>query len=183
VRAATTARIALAEGLELPVHIDERLRDRELGVLERLTPWGVRARFPEEAARIKRIGKFYYRPPGGESWTDVALRLRSIYRDLEHDHLGARVLVVAHDAIVVLTRYIVEHLSEQEILKIEETRIGNCSLSRWRRVDGGAGVAPRENTAGSGEAERSSASRRGRLGAAMRPVEYNDTAHLDALRV
>ncbi|RAY16657.1 histidine phosphatase family protein [Actinomadura craniellae] len=149
-RALETARIALAELPDTPVlQIDERLRDRELGVLDRLTPAGVRARFPAEAARLARLGKFYHRPPGGESWADMALRLRSAYRDLDLDHPGGRVLVVAHDAVVVLTRYIVENRTEQEIMEIEKTPIVNCSISRWRR-------------------------RGGRLA----PVEYNDPSHL-----
>ena len=77
-RAVETARLAL--GAEAAVTIDERLRDRELGILDALTARGVDARLPQEAARRRWLGKFYYRPPGGEAWTDVALRLRSFLR-------------------------------------------------------------------------------------------------------
>ncbi|RFS82625.1 histidine phosphatase family protein [Actinomadura spongiicola] len=143
VRALDTAGIALAQtpyaapqapdGLRL--RVDERLRDREQGVLSGLTELGVRRRFPDEADRLRRLGKFYYRPPGGESWADLALRLRSFYRDLEAQAPGGRVLVVAHDVIVVMTRYLVEGLSEREVLEIEKTRVANASVSRWR-LDG-----------------------------------------------
>ena len=34
--------------------------------------------YPDEAKRRDLLGKFYYRPPGGESWADVALRIRSV---------------------------------------------------------------------------------------------------------
>lgn len=153
VRTLDTTRIVLMEmGEELGVHVDERLRDREVGVFDRLTPKGVRARFPDEAERKERIGKFYYRPPGGESWADVALRLRSVYNDIDLDHPGERVMVVAHDAIVVITRYIVERLSEHEVMEIEKTPVGNCSVSRWQRTQG-----------------------------ALRAVDYNDVAHLVGL--
>jgi broad specificity phosphatase PhoE len=92
VRALETARIAL-EGIDVgQIRFDERLRDRELGVLYGLTPKGVAARFPEEAARKERDGKFYYRPPGGEAWIDVALRLRVLLADLDREHPGGRVL-------------------------------------------------------------------------------------------
>lgn len=57
--------------------VDERLRDRELGILDLLTWQGVQELHPEEAARRRHLGKFSHRPPGGESWADVALRLRS----------------------------------------------------------------------------------------------------------
>ena len=68
---------ALAGGPAQP-HIDERLREREFGIFDRLTDIGIRERFPEEAAHKAMLGKFYHRPPGGESWADVILRLRSV---------------------------------------------------------------------------------------------------------
>ncbi|GLY89312.1 histidine phosphatase family protein [Actinoallomurus iriomotensis] len=136
VRAAETARIALAELDDLPVRYDERLRDRENGALYALTWRGITARFPEEAARKRLTGKFYYRPPGGESWADVALRLRSVLAEIQREHPDGRVLVVAHDAVVVLTRYIVERLSEKELLEIERTLVPNASLTLWARKDG-----------------------------------------------
>ncbi|MCD0482864.1 histidine phosphatase family protein [Streptacidiphilus sp. ASG 303] len=87
VRARQTAEHALAGfGAGLPVRYDERLRDRELGVLEMLTAAAIEVRHPEEAARRRRLGPLYYRPPGGESWADVALRVRSLLADLAgHD--------------------------------------------------------------------------------------------------
>jgi broad specificity phosphatase PhoE len=135
VRAAETARIALAEIGGPPVRYDERLRDRETGVLYPLTRRGIEARFPEEAARKRLVGKFYYRPPGGESWADVALRLRGALSDVERDHPDGRVLVVAHDAVVVLTRYVVERLSEREVLDIERTLVANGSMTMWARQE------------------------------------------------
>jgi probable phosphoglycerate mutase len=135
-RAAETARIAVAEIGDPPILYDERLRDRETGVLYALTWRGIAARYPEEAARKRRTGKFYYRPPGGESWADVALRLRAALSDIERDHPDGRVLVVAHDAVVVLTRYVVERLTEREVLEIERTLVANGSLTVWARRDG-----------------------------------------------
>src|SRR5438128_160449 len=50
VRAQQTARIALdAAGLHLPYRVDERIRDRELGILDALTGRGVRRFHAEEA--------------------------------------------------------------------------------------------------------------------------------------
>jgi len=54
---------------------DERLRDRDQGILEFLTRRAIITSYPAEAERRGRLGDFYYRPPGGESWADVALRL------------------------------------------------------------------------------------------------------------
>lgn len=41
---------------------DERLREREFGVLDRLTRLGIERRHPELAASRRLIGKFYFRP-------------------------------------------------------------------------------------------------------------------------
>jgi probable phosphoglycerate mutase len=135
-RTRQTAGLAL-EGTGIPMIVDERLRDRELGVLDLLTGRGVEARLPAEAARRKRLGKFYYRPPGGESWADVLLRLRAVLREVREDHPDGRVLLFAHEATVLLVRYLAERLSEEELMTVaRSTTIANTSISSWRRVDG-----------------------------------------------
>jgi broad specificity phosphatase PhoE len=132
-RTRQTAELALA-GTGIPAVVDERLRDRELGVLDLLTGRGVQARLPDEYARRARLGKFYYRPPGGESWADVLLRLRALLRELRADHPGGRVLLVGHEATVLLVRYLAETLSEAELMAVARaTAVANCSISTWRR--------------------------------------------------
>jgi broad specificity phosphatase PhoE len=133
-RTRQTAELALA-GLDIPAVVDERLRDRELGVLDLLTGRGVEARLPDEAARRRRLGKFYYRPPGGENWADVLLRLRMLLREVRQDHPGGRVLLFGHEATVLLVRYLAEHLSEDELMSVaRSSTIANTSISSWRRV-------------------------------------------------
>ncbi|MEU8242858.1 histidine phosphatase family protein [Actinoplanes missouriensis] len=134
-RTRQTAEIALA-GSDVPVVVDERLRDRELGVLDLLTARGVEARLPDEARRRARLGKFYYRPPGGESWADVLLRLRALLREVREDHPGGRVVLFAHEATVLMVRYLTEGLLEQELMELaHRTAVANCSVSSWR-LDG-----------------------------------------------
>ena len=135
VRAAETATIALdAAGLDLRVHLDERLRERELGVLDLLTTHGVATRYPVEAERRRRLGKFYHRPPGGESWVDVALRVRSLRDSLAREHLDKRVLLVSHEVVIVIWRYLIEDLDEATALALSrEHPLPNCSLTRYAR--------------------------------------------------
>jgi len=132
-RTRQTAELALA-GTGIAAVVDERLRDRELGVLDLLTGRGVQARLPGEHARRARLGKFYYRPPGGESWADVLLRLRALLREVRQDHPGGRVLLFGHEATVLLVRYLAESLSEDDLMAVAHTTaVANCSISTWRR--------------------------------------------------
>ncbi|MEY9945850.1 histidine phosphatase family protein [Kitasatospora sp. GAS1066B] len=140
-RTTETARIAIAQAaglgavpVGLAVRQDERLRDRELGVLEMLTAAAIEKRHPEEAARRRKMGELYYRPPGGESWSDVALRVRDCLRDLCAEEAGRPVLLVAHDTVVVLLRYVLERLTEQRLPELAP--VLNCSASVWRPANG-----------------------------------------------
>ncbi len=132
-RAIDTATIALeTAGCSVPLSCDERLREREFGILDRLTRVGIESRHPEQAAARSFLGKMYHRPPGGESWVDVAARVRDHYRDLRLDHPGDHVVVVAHQAVILLFRFVLEDLTEAEILAIDrEADIANTAVSTF----------------------------------------------------
>jgi 2,3-bisphosphoglycerate-dependent phosphoglycerate mutase len=132
-RARRTAELIVA-GASRPARtqivIDERLREKEFGSLNRLTASGIRSVFPAEDERREVLGKFYYRPPGGESWCDVILRLRTLLDHIQLRYSGERVLLVAHQVIVLCFRYLLENLDEQGILAIDSMGdVGNCSLT------------------------------------------------------
>ena len=137
-RAASTAEIAIREaGLGLELVRDERLRERDLGAFDGFTGQGIRAQFPEESTRRKRLGKFYYRPPSGESWADVALRVRGVTEMLEQRYAQGRVLVITHQAVAMLFRYVLESLSEAEVLEIDaKEQIANAAVTRYELQDG-----------------------------------------------
>jgi 2,3-bisphosphoglycerate-dependent phosphoglycerate mutase len=136
IRAKQTAEIickqgALAGGPARTI-IDERLREREFGIFDRLTTIGIQERFPEEAAHRRRLGKFYHRPPGGESWADVILRLRSMLNTINLQYCNKRILVVCHQVVVLCFRYILEGLDEDQILNIDrQAEILNCGICAY----------------------------------------------------
>jgi broad specificity phosphatase PhoE len=138
-RAQQTAAVALsAAGLRVPVVVDERLREREFGALDGLTRRGIEVHWPQEAERRKAVGKFYHRPPGGESWTDALLRVRSVLGDLRQDCSGRRVVVIAHQVVVLLCRYVVEGLTEEGVLAIDgQGDVANCSITSFARTEHG----------------------------------------------
>ncbi len=133
-RATQTAELLVnSAGLTLagPV-MDERLREKELGSLDRFTRAGIVAQFPQEAELRGRVGKFYYRPPGGESWCDVILRLRSFIDSMQLQYRNERVLVVAHQVIVLCFRYVLERMTEKQILEIDAANdVANCSVTSY----------------------------------------------------
>jgi broad specificity phosphatase PhoE len=137
VRARETARRALeAAGLdheELTFITDERLREKEFGVFDRLTRFGIQEKYPDMAEARTALGKFYYRPPGGESWCDVILRLRSVIDTITRDYRRERVLVVGHQVIVNCFRYLLERMTEEQILAIDKAKeIANCSITSYQ---------------------------------------------------
>jgi broad specificity phosphatase PhoE len=161
VRARATAQAVIdqlgRDGLSAVV-ADERLREKEFGILDRLTPLGINDKYPELAEQRKHVGKFYFRPPGGESWCDVILRLRSTLDTITREYRGERVLIVGHQVIVNCFRYLLERMDEDAILAIDRAGdVPNCGITEYR-FDPGAGkhgklvlvqanfVAPLEDT-------------------------------------
>jgi broad specificity phosphatase PhoE len=137
-RARQTLSLALGDlPAPLPTVIDERLRDRELGILDLLTTRGVQERHPDEAARRRHLGRFYHRPPGGESWADVTLRLRSFLGE-RLDTSPGTVLVVAHDAVIMLMMYVLLRLTEAELLAFSAAHtVRNASVTELVRTEDG----------------------------------------------
>lgn len=141
-RAVAIAEILGGARRTIPVVIDERLREKEFGVLDRLTRQGIEQFYPEQAEIRRALGKFYHRPPGGESWCDVILRLRSALHTLSLHYCGRRVLVVAHQVVVLCFRYLIENLNEAELLAIDaQGDIANCSVTHYARNPAGNSVS------------------------------------------
>jgi 2,3-bisphosphoglycerate-dependent phosphoglycerate mutase len=128
---AVCAALPEACGVRGPI-VDERLREREFGILDRLTTAGIRSLFPDQAEHRALLGKFYHRPPGGESWADVILRLRSALDTIALHHAERRVLIVCHQVVVLCLRYILEELDEQGVLAIDrEAGVLNCGICEY----------------------------------------------------
>ena len=136
VRAAETARIIIGQMGHPPmlaVQADERVREKEFGILDRLTALGIEQKYPELYQQRQHVGKFYFRPPGGESWCDVILRLRSMLDTITREYRGDRVLIVGHQVTVNCFRYLLERLDEASILAFDRgADVPNCSVTSYR---------------------------------------------------
>jgi len=136
-RAYQTAQLFREQGgtasADEPICFDERLREKEFGILDGLTTMGIHRNEPEQAEFRRLLGKFYHRPPGGESWCDVILRLRSVLDTISLHYAGRRVMIFSHQVIVLCLRYVIENLTEAEILTIDrEGDVANCAVTEYR---------------------------------------------------
>lgn len=114
------------------LRFDERLRERERGLFDGLTKAGVKERLRYEHDKREFLGKFYHRAPGGESWCDVVQRLRAVVDRVLIQHAGKRVMIISHEVVIYCLRYILEDLSEAQILAIDaDGDIANCSVTEY----------------------------------------------------
>ncbi|MBV9841275.1 MAG: histidine phosphatase family protein [Sphingomonadaceae bacterium] len=161
VRAQQTAERFRAQGgmdRDVPICLDERLREKEFGVLDGLTHSGIAVRQPDQAEFRRLLGKFYHRPPGGESWCDVIFRLRSVLDMISLHYAEKRVMIVAHQVVVLCFRYILESMTEADILAVDSAGdVANCAITEYRidRSQGSDGklVLDRYNVTAPMEAE------------------------------
>ncbi|MFJ5889354.1 histidine phosphatase family protein [Streptomyces californicus] len=123
-----------ADVVDVETVVDERLRDREMGVYELYTPAALRARSPEEADRRERVGEWHYRPPGGEAMPDVAVRVGQFLTDLDRAAQGRSVLIVAHDAIVIALRHVLGGIGAVDPGRLPP--VPNASVSTWENRGG-----------------------------------------------
>ena len=112
---------------------EERIREIEFGALDGLTRDGIRKLYPLELARREREGKYWYRPPGGESRPDVALRIHSFLGTLAREYRRKTVLVVCHSVVVLIFRRLLERWDEAQYMKVDrEDEVLNCSITAYR---------------------------------------------------
>lgn len=132
-RTLQTAERVLAELKNKPVLVhEERIREIEFGINDGLHSKALEEQYPKEYKRKAREGKYWYRPLGGESCPDVALRVQSFLGTLTRDYRQQRVLVICHCVVVLIFRRLLERLGETEYLKIDDEGVKNCSATAYR---------------------------------------------------
>ncbi|MEV7006369.1 histidine phosphatase family protein [Streptosporangium sp. NPDC051022] len=111
------------------VRLDARLGDRRMGRLAGMNLAAIRESFPEEADRLLR-SEHTYRAPDGESFSDVADRVREVVAAMRAECAGRRVLVVAHDTVVLMFKHVIEGIPLDSVVVFAP--VLNASLSVWR---------------------------------------------------
>ncbi|MDA2922180.1 histidine phosphatase family protein [Patescibacteria group bacterium AH-259-L07] len=132
-RAHHTARIIAKEYPDTRFIIEERIREKEFGVKDGLTPKEFKKLFPYEYERKQKEKKYYYRPIGGESYCDMNLRIWSFMSTVVREYAKTNILIVSHSAVMLSFRKLLEKLTEEEVLKINKhDDIKNCAIVAYR---------------------------------------------------
>jgi broad specificity phosphatase PhoE len=97
--------------------VDPRLAEAQRGIYHINTTAEIEKHYPGELLRKEQEGKYHYRPPGGENWPDIELRIRSFLETLREEHAGQRVLLVIHGHWLVLFQRLVQNLSIEEAFR------------------------------------------------------------------
>lgn len=120
---------------EAHVYEDPRLAEAQRGIYHTATKEQIQEHYPLEIVRKEREGLYHYRPPGGENWPDVELRIHSFLSTLSRDYGGQKVLIVVHGNWLILFQRLIHHFSVEEALRRYKAQVvPNTSVTVY---DGG----------------------------------------------
>lgn len=128
------------DGRDAQWYLNRTLRERDWGDIETI-PKARFARAPEYAlnASKRRIDPLYWRPPGGESISDVAdNRVRNFLDTLHRECSGQIVVAVTHGEFIRAARTVLERVDDETYVAWETdpaSRIRNCEIFHYSRVD------------------------------------------------
>jgi len=97
-RAHETALLALA-GRDVPLHVDQRMREIAFGRWEGMTFAEIKDLYPDDVAARER-DRVHYAMPGGESLQQLGQRVRGFLEDVLPRHEGQSMLFIAHGGTV-----------------------------------------------------------------------------------
>jgi alpha-ribazole phosphatase len=126
-RASETAEI-IAARLGLPVEVDARLREVDVGGWSGLTMAEIDARFPEEVSRW-RAEEPGHAFDGGETYAKMSERVVAAVEEIAGHHPGEQVVVVLHGGpIRALLAYAAGVTYEEQ--RHRRRRLDNCGYAR-----------------------------------------------------
>jgi broad specificity phosphatase PhoE len=136
----TLAQMAIGwQGLEdIPVVVDERLREQEHGLSTIYPDWRVyNLKNPNQATLRDREGQYWYRYLNGESVPDARERIRSWLGALTRDYAGKNVLTISHHLTKLAIRANLERFGPEEYIRLDlQEKPVNCGVTIYRGFPG-----------------------------------------------
>jgi len=119
------------------IYEDARLAEAQRGIYHSYTREQVDEHFPLERLRKTCEGLYHYRPPGGENWADVELRIHSFLGTIARDMGEKRVLIVVHGHWLLLFQRLIDHFSiEEAVRRYGQGVAENASVMRYGGASG-----------------------------------------------
>ncbi|MBI4450375.1 histidine phosphatase family protein [Candidatus Woesearchaeota archaeon] len=116
--------------------VDPRIREINVGARHGLTNAAFEARYPGELAR-KRLDKYNWRPPNGESYADLHPRIVPAAQDVLQLAQSANVLVVTHGTSTRILRQVFENQTPAEVIALPKADEPiNCGVTTYELVSG-----------------------------------------------
>ncbi len=113
---------------------DERIRERNIGLLELFSDWKILNTLYPEQGQLQRLqGSFYYRYPQGESIVDVQSRNRQWFQTLTRDFSEKVVWAITHHLTILSIRSLLERWTPDQFMDADQNHTPrNCSLTIYR---------------------------------------------------
>ena len=92
------------------------------------------------ALQMRLIEPFFWRPPNGESFAELCLRLDRVLNTLHRECSNMRVIIVCHGEVMRAFRVLLERMPQQKFKESylspeKEKRIHNCEIIHYTRRD------------------------------------------------
>lgn len=139
-----------AGNLELPGarwFSDPYLTERDWGELDSV-PENERAEKFGEVLRKQKSDPFFWRPPNGETFTDLCLRVDRVLNTLHRECGDMRVIIVCHGEVIRAFQVRLERMSQSKFRTLaastkQSDRIYNCEVLHYSRRENGSGKLAR----------------------------------------
>jgi 2,3-bisphosphoglycerate-dependent phosphoglycerate mutase len=136
---------------KLPVNIDSRLREINLGIFQGKNFTEIAENYPQEYAAISRRDPDVI-VPDGESHGMVRNRVVTAFTEITSQHSQGHILIVAHGGVIFHINHYIFGINAEENFRVSY-KISNCSINRYEFI------APKR----------------------WRLVSFNDESHLQSL--
>ncbi|MEJ2228191.1 MAG: histidine phosphatase family protein [Alphaproteobacteria bacterium] len=106
------------------------LRERDTGYTFNMTTEESEQAFPWLQDYWQTYGSFYARPPGGESFADIAQRVYLFLQELFRRREGDTIFLVTHGGTMRCFRYVIEEWTHEHMDTAELSR--NCAVTAYQ---------------------------------------------------
>jgi NAD+ kinase len=118
---------------------DFYLTERDWGELD-ICPENEREAKFGDALRRRKVEPFFWRPPNGESFADLCLRVDRVLQTLHRECSDKRILMVCHGEVMRAFQVRLERMSQVRFKESifsdnKEDRIYNCQILHYTRKD------------------------------------------------